>query len=127
MKRKLLHIDDHRASRLLVQKILSPYNWQVKTCTSREAMTQATAERWDVFLLEIALTDINGLDLLKQLQSHSNSRTIPVIFLTSRVMPDEIAHYQQLPIAGVIAKPFDVETLATEISEKLSWPLDTQM
>lgn len=81
----------------------------------------ANAEPWDVILLEVALTGLNGLVLLEQLQNNPKTSQIPVILLTSRVMHYELEYYRQFKIAGVIAKPFDLRTLAQRISAKLGW------
>lgn len=119
MKIKLLHIDDNPESRLFVQKSLNPELWQVSSCGSVQAMARARAELWQVILLEVALTDVDGLSLLKQLQYDPRTQAIPVILLTSRVMHHELEHYYQFKIAGVIAKPFDLLTLAQDIRCKL--------
>ncbi|MDQ2657399.1 MAG: response regulator transcription factor [Bacteroidota bacterium] len=40
-------------------------------------------DNWpDLFLIDIELPDINGLEICKWLKSHDNSRNIPVIFLS---------------------------------------------
>lgn len=41
-------------------------------------------EDWpDIFLIDIELPDINGLEICKWLKSHEDSRDIPVIFISS--------------------------------------------
>lgn len=41
-------------------------------------------DNWpDIFLIDIELPDINGLEICKWLKSHDDSRDIPVIFLSS--------------------------------------------
>ncbi len=41
-------------------------------------------DNWpDLFLIDIELPDINGLEICKWLKSHDSSRNIPVIFLSS--------------------------------------------
>lgn len=43
----------------------------------------AMTDNWpDIFLIDIELPDINGLEVCKWLKSHDSSRKIPVIFLS---------------------------------------------
>ncbi len=42
---------------------------------------------------------------------------IPVIFMTAKVMQNEVAEYTAMGAAGVIPKPFDPMTLAERIKE----------
>lgn len=122
MTQKLLLIDDDRNNRLLVQISLQRFNnWQVTTCASAQALERAREDAFDAILLEIALCGEDGFKLFHQLQRNSTTQKIPVIFLTSRVMFEEMESYAQLNIMGVIAKPFDPATLGHIISEKMGW------
>ena len=40
---------------------------------------------------------------------------IPVIFVTARTQPSELARLMELGIVGVIAKPFDPMSLAEQV------------
>ena len=39
----------------------------------------------------------------------------PVIFVTAKAMPQEIAYFRELGAAGVIAKPFDPMLLGEQV------------
>ena len=65
------------------------------------------------------LHGIDDIALFNQLQADAITQQVPVIALTSRVMPWEIAQYRRLRMAGVVAKPFEPETLDTEIAQLL--------
>jgi CheY-like chemotaxis protein len=64
---------------------------------------------------------MDGIETLKQLQQNPQTASIPTIFLTAKVQPSEQLHYQQLGIAGLIAKPFDPLQISVEISRLLGW------
>jgi CheY-like chemotaxis protein len=59
---------------------------------------------------------IDGPSALKRMRENAATATIPVIFMTAKVLPQEVAHLLQLGAIGVIAKPFDPLTLCDEIS-----------
>jgi DNA-binding response OmpR family regulator len=44
-----------------------------------------------------------------------NLARVPVVFMTAKVQPQEVANYRALGAADVIAKPFDPMTLADQV------------
>ncbi|MBE9014003.1 two-component system response regulator, partial [Pseudanabaenaceae cyanobacterium LEGE 13415] len=52
------------------------------------------------------------------------TRSIPVILLTAKVLPSDQAKFAQMRVAGVISKPIEPMTLMEEISEILDWETD---
>ena len=122
MVKKLLVIDDDVCVSEIVQLCLEYFEgWQVSTSCSGDALETARSEDWNALLLEVALQGIDGIDLVEQLQADPTTQRVPIVVLTSRVMPREMAHYRRLNIAGVVAKPFDVKTLGSEIAHLLRW------
>ena len=69
----------------------------------------------DVVLLDVMMPNLDGPGVLKQLRNDDRFLRLPVIFITARVREQEIAHLKSLGAAGVIAKPFDPMTLATDV------------
>ena len=122
MKKRLLMIDDETCIQTIVKLCLEKMTgWQVTPCNAQQGLQAAREGHWDAIILEVALLGMDGLTLLNQLQTDSQARSIPVVLLTSRVLPNDYARYHRLPIAGVIAKPFDPKGLGTDISALLGW------
>lgn len=122
MKKRLLMIDDETCIQTIVKLCLEKMaGWQVTPCSAQQGLQAAREGRWDAIILEIALLGMDGLTLLEQLQTDSQTGAIPVVLLTSRVLPSDYARYHRLPIAGVIAKPFDPKGLGPEIAALLGW------
>jgi len=67
------------------------------------------------------MPDMDGLTLLKELQKSPSTQKIPVILLTAKVFNNNITEFDQLGIAGVMAKPFDPMTLTKEVTKVLDW------
>ncbi len=121
-KRILIVDDDERIREVVKICLIKLAKWQVIIATSgQEAISTAIAEQPDAILLDVSMPDLNGIETLQKLQLDDRTSAIPVIFLTAKVLRSEQLHYQQLGVAGFIAKPFDPLQIATEISRLLNW------
>jgi len=121
--KSILVIDDEPNLCLVIQASLETMgNWQVITAESgKKGLQLAQTEQPDAILLDVMMPDMDGLTLLKELQNSSSTQKIPVILLTAKVFNNNITEFDQLGIAGVIAKPFDPMTLTKEVSKVLDW------
>ncbi len=54
------------------------------------------------------------MDILRRLSKCHSAQT-PVIFMTAKVQPQEVAYFKSLGAIEVIAKPFDPMTLAQSV------------
>ncbi len=88
----------------------------VEICGSgREALERAPAFAPDLILLDIMMPGMDGPTMLSHLRAMPEAAGIPVIFLTARVQPEQMAGYRSLGAIGVVAKPFDPMTLASQV------------
>ena len=73
----------------------------------------------DLILLDIAMPEMDGYKVLKELKSNPNTAGIPVIFLTS--MDDRFNEYEGLKNGAVdyITKPFSVMVFRQRIENQL--------
>ena len=75
-------------------------------------------DNWpDVFLIDIALPGVNGLELCKWLKSHDNSRYIPVILISAEPYLKVIASSAHPD--DYIEKPFSISQVVQKIREYL--------
>ena len=75
-------------------------------------------DNWpDIFLIDIELPGINGLELCKWLKSHDSSRNIPVIFIFSEPYLKVIASSAHPD--DYIEKPFSTSQVIEKIRELL--------
>lgn len=92
--------------------------YQVMICSGgQEALDKVGGFAPDLILLDVMMPGMDGPATLQSLRADSATAAIPVIFLTAKVQPSEVAHYQALGALNVIAKPFDPMTLATQIRQ----------
>lgn len=76
--------------------------------------------RPDVILLDVMMPRLDGPGTLARLRALSGLETTPVIFMTARVQTSELDRYLDLGAIGVITKPFDPMTLASQVRDLLA-------
>jgi CheY-like chemotaxis protein len=76
----------------------------------------------EVLILDLHLPDMNGFEVLHHLQSHPNTRALPLIFCTAATDTEVRQALNIAPRAGVVWKPFKLQTLTSAISEALQAP-----
>jgi CheY-like chemotaxis protein len=88
----------------------------VQVCGSaREAIETAPAFLPDLILLDVMMPDMDGPATLKALRQIPTTADTPVVFLTARVQPADVALYHELDSLAVIRKPFEPTALVDTI------------
>jgi CheY-like chemotaxis protein len=121
--RHLLVVDDDDAIREVAQMALEIVGgFRVRSASSGlKAWDMIRSEVPDALLLDVMMPGMDGPTLLGQLRADAATSQIPVIFLTAKIQAGDRRDWNDLDIAGVIAKPFDPMTLAADISRLLDW------
>ncbi len=126
--KRILFIDDESHIRQVVKACLESLGgWNVLLAASgQEGLSKAVSEQPDAILLDVMMPEMDGLVLLKKLQTNSVTQSIPVVFLTARQSLTEPQRFQALGVKGAIAKPFNSLTLVPQIANALGWNTETQ-
>jgi CheY-like chemotaxis protein len=113
----ILNVDDDPDIREVVELALGlDPDFQIRSCASgAEALVIARAWTPFLILLDAVMPGMDGPATLKHLREDPATAGIPVVFMTARAQSHEVAHFVSLGARGVIAKPFDPMTLATEV------------
>ncbi|MEL6937853.1 MAG: response regulator [Cyanobacteria bacterium J06598_1] len=121
--KQILMIDDERDIQTVAQIGLSLMStWQVLTANSgAEGIAQAKKHALDAILLDVMMPDMDGVATLKALKADDDTRAIPIIFLTAKSRAANRQQLYALGAQGVIHKPFDPTTLASQIAGFLGW------
>ena len=92
--------------------------FEVSVCSSGfEALEIAPTLKPDLILLDVMMPDMDGPTTLDRLRNLPATATVPVVFMTAKVQPHEVAAYRELGAKDVIAKPFDPATLADTVRQ----------
>jgi chemotaxis family two-component system response regulator Rcp1 len=68
------------------------------------------APRPDLILLDLTLPQKDGRDLLAEIKSDEDLRSIPVVVLTGSTDQDDIVQMQLLQVESYMTKPVDIDT-----------------
>src|SRR4051794_4765996 len=72
-----------------------------------EALKDGPAFAPHLILLDVMLPFMDGPAILREMRRTTAFALTPVIFMTARAYPEDIAEYRSLGSLDVIAKPFD--------------------
>jgi CheY-like chemotaxis protein len=118
----ILIIDDEDDIREVASVTLELEGFDVLTAANgREGVARAAAEQPDAILLDVMMPELDGPATLALLQSNEATRDIPVVFLTAKVQAADRRSLAAHGARGILAKPFNPDRLATDISGALGW------
>jgi two-component system alkaline phosphatase synthesis response regulator PhoP len=121
--RDILVIDDSVLIREAAKVALGTIGgWRVLTAASgEEGLALASSEQPDAILLDVVMPDMDGIAVAESLQARTSTRSLPVVLLTAQDRPEDQRRLQRLPVIGMIAKPFDVANLSSQLAALLGW------
>ncbi|MEL6130876.1 MAG: response regulator [Cyanobacteria bacterium J06636_28] len=124
-RRKILLIDDETDIQTVVKIGLTlNTDWIITTANSGETgLELAIASPPDAILLDVAMPGMDGLATLSALQKNTVTAHVPIIFLTAKAQAADRRRLYEAGASGVITKPFDPTTLASQIAGFLAWTL----
>lgn len=114
---RVLYVDDEADIREIVELALGlDPELEVRTAASgREALTILAEWPADIALLDVTMPDMDGPTLLERMREIPELRDLPVAFVTARAQRSELQTFATLDAKGVIAKPFDPVSLASQV------------
>jgi signal transduction histidine kinase len=88
LSKTILLVDDEATSRYLIHRLLQGTGHQIVEATASEAAERARFEAPALVLLDLAMPDHSGFEVLDQLKSDQATADIPVIIHTSKLMTE---------------------------------------
>ncbi len=117
MPYKILIVDDEAEVRSLLDDLLKKEGYLSKACANgEEALELLKKENFDAVLLDIKLTGISGLEVLKNIRD--SYKKLPVIMITGFGYDEDlIAKSKQLGCIGYIGKNMPVSQIITTFKQ----------
>jgi CheY-like chemotaxis protein len=117
---RILVVDDEPDLVSTVEYRLRFANCSVVTAASgQEGLQRAAAEKPDLILLDTNMPGMNGHETLECLRADPALRHIPVIMVTARCEPEDIAAASVRGVVDYVTKPFDFAQLLDKIHAAL--------
>jgi DNA-binding NtrC family response regulator len=110
----VLIVDDEAEIRESLQTLLELEGFEVDSAANgEEGLTRIGERPFDLVLLDLALPDRNGLDLLAEINSHDPG--LPIIMITAYGTVENAVKAIQAGAANFIQKPWDNEKLLADV------------
>lgn len=117
--RRILLVEDDLDIQIVARIALQDLaGFELEVCSSGyEALEKAPKYDPDLILLDVMMPELDGPSTLKEVRQIHSLATTPVIFVTAKAQPEEVAEYRRLGALEVIVKPFDPMTLGDRIRD----------
>lgn len=120
MPLRVLLAEDDRDIRAVAKLALKRAGFDIIAVASgEETIAEAVNARPDVVLLDWLLPGMDGLETMAVLRADARTADVPVIFLSARTHPSEIARAMTAGAIGCLRKPFNALTLGDEVMRLL--------
>jgi signal transduction histidine kinase len=121
IKAKILLVDDEPILVAPVRLALEAALYEVSVAVNCEmAIKAAESAKPDIILLDIVMPGINGYETCKRLKLNSNTKDIPVIFLTMHSETFDKVHAFQSGASDFILKSVDINELLARIETHIT-------
>lgn len=80
-----------------------------------EALKKVETTTPDLILLDVMMPGMDGPATLEQLRQMDVVAKIPVVFITAKAQPQEIARFRAMGVADVLTKPFQPQELCDNL------------
>ncbi|MCA1904918.1 MAG: response regulator [Cyanobacteria bacterium KgW148] len=113
----ILIVDDNDMNREILQRHLRRQGYrQIVTAQSGEqALEQVNQQSFDLILLDVMMPEMNGYEVLEQLKSQEQHRSIPVIMISAMEETDSVVRCIELGAEDYLTKPFDPMILKARV------------
>lgn len=120
-KHSLLVIEDDPMTAKLLKLLFAGEGFEVATVGNRKEVLMALSKAPlpDAVLLDVALPDLNGFELLAKMRAHSALRDMPVVMLTAAASRDDVLQGLLNGADGYVTKPFDMDRIVSAVCDVL--------
>ena len=121
-KRILLIDDEVDIHKITEVGLMIEAGWELLTADSSDAgLKLVFSEQPDAVLLDVMIPDRDRVATFELIQKSPDAQNILMIFMTAKAQAADRRRFYALGAKGVITKPFDPMTLASQISGFLGW------
>ncbi len=121
--RSVLIVDDAQTIREVIKVYLMGHGFEFRTARNgREALAAARARRPDLVIADVAMPEMNGLELCRALRQDPSLAAIPVLLVSSRTTPADLEAGRAAGALRYLRKPIDSDDLLNAVQRALAQP-----
>ena len=120
-KYSVLAVDDIPLNLLLVQKMLSRFNFKLRTASGgQQALDAVAEEKPDLILLDLMMPGIDGFEVIRRLREDPSTADIQIVILSALNSNEDVVKGFNVGANDFIMKPIIMEKLLTCVVTQLS-------
>lgn len=120
MKQRILVVDDERDLCKILQFNLENEGFNVDVAYSaEEVLAKESLADYDLMMLDVMMGEISGFSLAKRLKQNSDTRRIPIIFVTAKDTENDAVTGLTIGADDYITKPFSVREMILRVKAVL--------
>jgi len=116
---KILVVDEFSVTRTIVINHLSKLGFS-NTVVAEDgfsALTRLKSSLFDLVVTDCSISDMSGLDLLKQIRADSDLKHIPVLMITSEDLQGNIINAIKAGLNDYIVRPFEEQIFKQKLEK----------
>ena len=119
-KYNVLAVDDVPLNLLLVEKMLSKFQFRIrKAGNGRIALEEIAKEKPDLILLDLMMPEVDGFEVLRKVRENPETADIRIVILSALNSTEDIVRGYQLGANDFITKPIIMEKLVNCVATQL--------
>jgi two-component system response regulator MtrA len=116
----VLVADDDEDILVLIRTVLERAGYEVVATRDGAAAVAAALERRpDLAVLDVAMPELDGLEVLRRLRAEEVMKDLPVLLLSARVQEDDVQSGFDTGANGYVQKPFSPRELCERVAQLL--------
>lgn len=116
----VLVADDEPVARHVLRRALEPAGYRViEATTGSSALEIARRELPDLFILDISMPDMDGVEVCRAIKADPQTHLTPVVHITGSTLREERLSALEAGSDEFVGKPFDLEELLTRVRSLL--------
>jgi CheY-like chemotaxis protein len=120
-KYNVLAVDDIPLNLVLVQKMLSRFNFKLRTAKGgQEALDAVAEQKPDLILLDLMMPGIDGFEVIRRLREDPTTADIQIVILSALNSNEDVVKGFNVGANDFIMKPIIMEKLLSCVVTQMS-------
>lgn len=116
INKRLLVVDDEETLCEALRFNLEEEGYEVDVAYSAEEALEMRLDAYSLFLLDVMMGEISGVELAKILKSRQETSRIPIIFCTAKDNEDDMVEGLELGADDYITKPYSIRNVIARVN-----------